>query len=201
MSLEGKNLTFAYRSRSKEPVLQGVNLTLEEGERLGLSGPSGRGKSTLCRLLAGYERPTSGQVLLDGTPLTRQRGRPSPVQLLWQNPELTVDPLLPLGCTLEEGGPVEERILDGLYIQPEWKRRYPSELSGGELQRFCIARALGPATRFLLCDESTAMLDLITQAQIWEFLLEEVQRRNLGLLVVSHSDALLHRLCTRIQTL
>ena len=112
-----------------------------------------------------------------------------------------MDPLLPLGCTLEEGGPVEERILDGLYIQPEWKRRYPSELSGGELQRFCIARALGPATRFLLCDESTAMLDLITQAQIWEFLLEEAQRRNLGLLVVSHSDALLHRLCTRIQTL
>ena len=201
MSLEGKNLTFAYRSRSKEPVLQGVNLTLEEGERLGLSGPSGRGKSTLCRLLAGYERPTSGQVLLDGTPLTHQRGRPNPVQLLWQNPELAVDPLLPLGRTLEEGGPVEERILEGLYIQPEWKRRYPSELSGGELQRFCIARALGPATRFLLCDESTAMLDLITQAQIWEFLLEEAQRRNLGLLVVSHSEALLHRLCTRIQTL
>lgn len=201
MSLEGKDLTFAYRSSSKVPVLQGVNLTLEEGERLGLSGPSGRGKSTLCRLLAGYERPTSGQVLLDGAPLTHQRGRPSPVQLLWQNPELAVDPLLPLGRTLEEGGPVEERILERLYIQPEWKRRYPSELSGGELQRFCIARALGPATRFLLCDESTAMLDLVTQAQIWDFLLEEAQRRNLGLLVVSHSDALLHRLCTRIQTL
>lgn len=201
MSLEGKNLTFAYRSRSKAPVLQGVNLILEEGERLGLSGPSGRGKSTLCRLLAGYERPTGGQVLLDGAPLTHQRGRPSPVQLLWQNPELAVDPLLPLGRTLEEGGPVEERILERLYIQPEWKRRYPSELSGGELQRFCIARALGPATRFLLCDESTAMLDLVTQAQIWDFLLEEAQRRNLGLLVVSHSDTLLHRLCTRIQIL
>ena len=123
------------------------------------------------------------------------------MQLLWQNPELAVDPLLPLGRTLEEGGPVEERILEGLYIQPEWKRRYPSELSGGELQRFCIARALGPTTRFLLCDESTAMLDLITQAQIWDFLLEEAQRRNLGLLVVSHSDTLLHRLCTRIQIL
>ena len=201
MSLEGKNLTFAYRCRSKAPVLQGVNLILEEGERLGLSGPSGRGKSTLCRLLAGYERPTGGQVLLDGAPLTHQRGRPSPVQLLWQNPELAVDPLLPLGRTLEEGGPVEERILERLYIQPEWKRRYPSELSGGELQRFCIARALGPATRFLLCDESTAMLDLVTQAQIWDFLLEEAQRRNLGLLVVSHSDTLLHRLCTRIQIL
>ena len=201
MSLEGQNLTFFYPKKKHSPVLQGVDLTLEPGERLGLSGPSGRGKSTLCRLLAGYEKPKSGQVLLDGAPLTVRRGRPNPVQLLWQNPELAVDPLLPLGRTLEEGGPVEERLLEALQIRPEWLKRYPAELSGGELQRFCIARALGPSTRYLLCDESTAMLDLITQAQIWAFLLEEAERRNLGLLIVSHSDALLRRICTRIQVL
>ncbi|OUQ25986.1 ABC transporter ATP-binding protein [Flavonifractor sp. An135] len=201
MSLEGQNLTFFYPKKKHSPVLQGIDLTLEPGERLGLSGPSGRGKSTLCRLLAGYERPKSGQVLLDGAPLTVKRGRPHPVQLLWQNPELAVDPLLPLGHTLEEGGPVEERLLEALQIRPEWLTRYPTELSGGELQRFCIARALGPSTRYLLCDESTAMLDLITQAQLWAFLLEEAEQRNLGLLIVSHSDALLRRLCTRIQVL
>lgn len=201
MSLEGQKLTFFYPKKKHSPVLQGVDLTLEPGERLGLSGPSGRGKSTLCRLLAGYERPKSGQVLLDGAPLTVKRGTPNPVQLLWQNPELAVDPLLPLGRTLEEGGPVEERLLEALQIRPEWLRRYPAELSGGELQRFCIARALGPSTRYLLCDESTAMLDLITQAQLWAFLLEEAERRNLGLLIVSHSDALLRRICTRIQVL
>lgn len=201
MSLEGQKLTFFYPKKKHSPVLQGVDLTLEPGERLGLSGPSGRGKSTLCRLLAGYERPKSGQVLLDGSPLTVRRGTPNPVQLLWQNPELAVDPLLPLGRTLEEGGPVEERLLEALQIRPEWLRRYPAELSGGELQRFCIARALGPSTRYLLCDESTAMLDLITQAQLWAFLLEEAERRNLGLLIVSHSDALLRRICTRIQVL
>lgn len=76
--------------------------------------------------------------------------------------------------------------------------RYPGELSGGELQRFCIARALGGQTRFLLADEISTMLDLITQSQIWNFLLEEVKRRKMGLLVVSHSGELLERVCTRI---
>ena len=79
--------------------------------------------------------------------------------------------------------------------------RFPAELSGGELQRFCIARALHPETRFLLCDEISAMLDLATQAQLWHFLIEEAERRNLGLLVVSHDSALLQRVCTRVENL
>ena len=66
--------------------------------------------------------------------------------------------LLPLEVSLKEAGSVEERLLEELHIQPQWLRRYPQELSGGELQRFCIARALGRATRYLLCDEITAML-------------------------------------------
>jgi len=77
----------------------------------------------------------------------------------------------------------------------------PQEDGTLRLQRFCIARALGPQTRYLLCDEITAMLDLITQAQIWQFLMEEAQRRELGLLVVSHNSTLLERICSRIVTL
>ena len=96
---------------------------------------------------------------------------------------------------------MDGRLLERLHIQTPWLRRYPLELSGGELQRLCIARALGPRTRYLLCDEITAMLDSITQAQIWNFLLEESRRRELGILVVSHNGALLRRLCNRIVTL
>ena len=196
MILEAKNITFRYPRRGSGPVLDGVSLTLEPGERLGLSAPSGRGKTTLCKVLAGWERPERGEVLLDGVPLSRYRGF-CPVQLLWQHPEEAVDPLLPLGRTLGEGGPVDPALLEGLGVQDSWLERYPSELSGGELQRICIARALRPGLRFLLCDEMSAMLDLVTQARIWNFLLEEGARRGLGLLVVSHDPALLERLCTR----
>lgn len=196
MSLEAKGLTFGYR-RKGESVLTQVDLELRPGERLGLTAPSGRGKTTLCKLLSGYERPDAGEVWVDGRPLSAYQGA-CPVQMIWQHPELVVDPLRTLGATLAEGWAVEDRVLEGLHIEPGWRKRYPSELSGGELQRFCVARALGPETRYLLCDELSAMLDLITQAQLWQFLLREAERRDLGLLIVSHSPPLLERLCTRV---
>ena len=200
MSLEAKQLTFGYRGKGRKQVLDGLELTVAPGERVGLAGPSGRGKTTLCKLLAGYEKPDSGTVLVDGKPLREYRGI-CPVQMIWQHPETAVDPLMKLGDTLKEGGPVEEGLLEALHIQPAWLERYPTELSGGELQRFCIARALRPGVKYLLCDEVTAMLDLITQAQIWAFLLEQAEKRDLGLVIVSHNSALIERLCTRVETL
>lgn len=197
MRLEAESVWFSY---GRQTVLSGVSLSLEQGERVGLWAPSGQGKTTLCRLLAGYERPQKGRVLLEGKPLSAY-GTPCPVQMVWQHPETVVDPLLPLGKTLAEAAPPDPRLLEALHIQEGWLSRFPSELSGGELQRFCIARALRPETRFLLCDEITAMLDLVTQAQIWEFLLDVASRRDLGLLIVSHQSLLLEKLCTRIEQL
>ena len=194
MTLEAKNLSFTYPCWRS--VLQNLALRVGSGERVGIFAPSGRGKTTLCKLLAGYEKPQSGQVLLDGKPLTSYRGY-CPVQLIWQHPEQVVDPRLTLGKTLREAGAPEERLVQALGIQQEWLSRYPAELSGGELQRFCIARALGPATRFVLADELSAMLDLATQAQLWSFLVEETSRRGIGLVAVSHSAPLLDRVCTR----
>ena len=197
MTLEAQNLTFRYPRRGSPPVLDGVSFTLRSGERVGLSAYSGRGKTTLCRLLAGHERPASGQVLLDGLPLSQYRGF-CPVQLLLQHPEEAVDPLLKLKTTLYEAGPADRDVLEGLGVRDSWLERYPIELSGGELQRICVARALRPELKFLLCDEASAMLDLITQAQLWRFLLDYAQAHDLGLLVVSHDRALLDRLCTRV---
>lgn len=197
MTLEARDLTFRYPRRGAAPVLERVNFSLSAGERVGLSAPSGQGKTTLCKLLAGWERPERGQVLLDGLPLSRYRGF-CPVQLLWQHPEEAMDPLLKLRASLYEAGPVDPTVLEGLGIREAWLERYPSELSGGELQRICAARVLGPELRFLLCDEASAMLDLVTQARLWRFLLDQAERRGLGMLIVSHDRALLDRLCTRM---
>ena len=194
MILEAKELSFRYQNGSRQ-ILNRVSLSLKSGERLGLKAPSGFGKTTFCKILAGYEKPDEGQVLLDGKPL-KAYGSYCPVQLIWQHPEQAVNPRLKMKAVLEEGDQIDVRIIKGLGIEPEWLNRYPGEISGGEMQRFCIARALGSRTKFLLADEITAMLDLITQSQIWNFLIEEVTNRNIGLLVVSHSDALLDQVCT-----
>lgn len=197
MILQASQLEFGYRRR---PVLQAVDLTVHSGERVGLFAPSGTGKTTLCKLLAGYLRPRKGTVTLDGRPLSDYPGA-CPVQMIWQHPEQALDPRIRLRQSLTEAGPVDQRLLDALHIQPAWLDRFPRELSGGELQRFCIARALTPPVRFLLCDEISAMLDLVTQAQLWAFLCAEAQARDIGLVVVSHNSALLDHLCSRVETL
>ena len=194
MKLEAKNLTFAYEDKEGN-VFSNVSFSVESHERVAILGPSGFGKTTLCKNLAGYLTPKSGEVLLDGIPLPRKGY--CPVQMIWQHPERAVNPRLRLRDTLADGQEVEERIIRELGIEEDWMNRYPQELSGGELQRFCIARALGKKTKFLIADEISTMLDLITQSQIWNFLLKEVKEREIGLIIVSHSEPLLKRVAER----
>lgn len=261
--LEAREVSFGYAGAA--PLYRGFNLSVAPGERVALSAPSGFGKTTLCRLLAGYEKPQAGNVLVDGEPLP-ERGA-SPVQLILQHPELAVDPRMRMADTLLEGmagergvsacagagldvsagadfggfgagakagldagvsagadlasaserrssrrslfrragsaeqvlaDPEMSRLMEGLGIQRRWLSRFPHELSGGELQRFCLARALAAHPRYLVADEISTMLDALTQVQIWGFLLEEVEREGMGLVFVSHSPALVERIATRV---
>ncbi len=194
MQLEANNISFRYGHGPW--ILKDVSLWVEEGERVGLVAPSGYGKSTLAKILAGYEKPTAGEVLLEGRPLPRKGY--CPVQLVYQHPEKAVNPRWKLKDILFEGWEPDEAFLEAMGIEQEWLSRWPAELSGGELQRFCVARALGPRTKWLLADEISAMLDVITQAQSWHLVLKAAEERGMGLLVVTHNQALADRVCTRV---
>lgn len=198
MRLEAKQITYRYPG-SDWNVLDGIDFAVESGERVGILAPSGMGKTTLGQILAGYRRPSAGEILLDGQPLPREGY--CPVQMIWQHPEQAVNPRVKMRRVLAEGNQIEERIVRKLGIEEDWLGRYPGELSGGELQRFCIARALGEGTRFLIADEISTMLDLITQSQIWNFLLKETKTRAIGLVVISHDRGLLDQVCTRMAEL
>lgn len=213
-SLQAKGICFSY---GRQQVLHDFNLTVKPRERVALRAPSGTGKTTLCRILAGYLQPASGTVLADGMPLPR-RGA-SLVQLIAQHPERMMDPAIPIRRSLaeattepedvralvswEKGGNAEgnsavPKLLESLGIQRAWFERFPSELSGGELQRCCIARALIARPRYLICDEISTMLDAATQAYLWRFLVGYTQINGVGMVFVTHSDALLDHIATRV---
>ena len=103
-----------------------------------------------------------------------------------------------MGKILTESWNPPQDVLDEFGIKKEWLKRYPSELSGGELQRFSILRSLNPKTKFIVADEITTMLDAITQAQIWTSVINHCRKNNVGILAVSHDMNLLERICDDI---
>lgn len=195
MQLEANNISFRYSPKLR-PILNDVSFSISEGERVGIVGPSGYGKSTFAKIIAGYEKPNAGEVLLDGAPIPKKGF--NPVQMIYQHPEFSVNPRWKMEKTVNECHNPSEELLDKMGIEREWLTRWPFELSGGELQRFCITRVLTDKTKFLICDEITTMLDVITQAQIWEVILDVSKKNNMGLLVITHNMALAEKVCTRI---
>lgn len=194
MALEGKNLFFRY-DQKKPWILEDVSIKIEKGQRLAVSAPSGYGKTTLALLLAGYLKPVKGEILLDGRPLPRKGF--CPVQLIYQHPEKAINPRWRLRRILVESGQRKEEVLDAFGIERNWLDRFPRELSGGELQRFCVARALLCGADYLICDEVSTMLDAITQAQLWKVILEEARRREMGILAITHNQHLARRIAEK----
>lgn len=196
-------------------VLRGIDFEVREGEVVGLIAPSGAGKTTFARILAGYRKPDRGRVLLEqfsdtsgswdpvceiNTPGKKRLSASSyhPVQMILQHPEKAADPLRKMQGLLDEAGGVPSDLLKQAGIREEWLDRWPAELSGGELQRFCLARVLNEKTRFLICDEMTTMLDAISRAQLWELLCNYAQQHQIGVIIISHDRELVEQLCSRV---
>ncbi|MBE5890975.1 MAG: ATP-binding cassette domain-containing protein [Lachnospiraceae bacterium] len=195
MLFSADHICFRYSDQTDE-ILKDVSLTIESGERVGIIGPSGCGKSTLAKIMAGYEIPLEGTISIDGQPISKKGF--CPVQMIYQHPELAVNPRWKMRKILNECWEPDQALLEKMGIEKAWLDRWPTELSGGELQRFCIARVLAPETKLLICDEITTMLDVITQAQIWETLLAVAKERNMGMAIITHNRALAEKVCTRI---
>ncbi|MGY2461506.1 ABC transporter ATP-binding protein [Vreelandella sulfidaeris] len=189
--LEARQLSFHFSPG--EPLLESVSLMLNAGQWVGLSGDSGSGKSTLGKLLAGYLTPQVGDITLDGAALPKNGVQP--VQWLPQSPELAVNPRWRVGKILREAWTPSDAQCEAFGVHTHWLSRFPQSLSGGELQRVCVLRALVPRVRFLIADEISTMLDPITQLELWQALKREAEQRQLGVLVISHDEALLKQLC------
>jgi peptide/nickel transport system ATP-binding protein len=219
LSAEDLTKTFA-RGRARIRALDGVSLHLREGESLGVIGPSGSGKSTLARILAGHLAPDSGRVLLEGAPIVpswrrAERAARRLIQLIIQDPwdalspHLTVEDLvaepLDLGAEADRGARaslVRQALQDvGLPVADGFLRAYTHELSGGQLQRIVLARALLARPKVLVADEPTSMLDASEQARFVLLLRARQVEMGLGLVLISHDLALVRKVTDRIVVL
>lgn len=201
-------------------VLTDCSLRVAAGRTVGLEGRSGAGKSTLVRILLGLLRPDEGTVCWNGRDIralqrTERLAFRRGVQLVVQNPEQAFDPRRSIGGSLSEafavhpvllraGTDARAQIVETLSAVELTERvltRHPHELSGGELQRAAIARALLTEPRILLLDEPTTMLDISLRAQIMELLLRLRVERGLGMLLISHERELLRDFADEIHVL
>lgn len=194
MLLKAENINYKYRGDNY--ILTDIDLSVESNEIVGVIAPSGFGKTTLAKILAGYIKPDKGEVILEG--YDNKKNNYNPVQLIFQHPEKSVNPKWKMKKILNEAYEPEEKMIEAMGIKKEWLNRWPSELSGGELQRFCVLRALSPETKFLIADEMTTMLDAITQAQIWNVVINYCKENEIGLIVISHDKDLVYNICDRV---
>lgn len=196
ITLSACNLGFKY---PKSPQLfSDVNFSLKQGRVTSIFAKSGFGKSTFAKLLAGYEKSTSGEITIDGNPLPKGNSQFSPVQLIYQHPEKSVNPKWNIQEILNEGGSYNPDLLDIFGITQAQLTMYPHQLSGGQLQRISIIRSLKPTTKFLICDEITTMLDPITASNIWHTLLKIAKQQNIGVLVITHNKSLAEKISNEI---
>ena len=200
--IEMRQITKTWPGRESRPVLRQVDLDIRAGEAVGLTGPSGCGKSTLARILLLLEQPDHGEIRYHGTGLNAGNRRQvrafrREVQYISQHPESFFDPAWRLKHSIMEAASIHRldrenavekvrELLPALQLNEAVLERYPHQVSGGEIQRAALCRALLPDPRLLVLDEATSMLDISVQAQILTTLKTLGRERRLSFLFISH---------------
>jgi ABC-type glutathione transport system ATPase component len=200
--LEARGLTVIYQGPPRFVAVKSVDLLIGSGDTVGLVGESGSGKSTLARALVGLSPVTDGGVHLDERRILGPGHRIRSVadlgiQLVFQDPHASLNPRMSLGETLNEAVSLKQRgraavrartleLVDMVGLSPDHLVRYPHQISGGQLQRIAIARALAVQPKFLLLDEVTASLDVSVQARILNLLRRLQRDLGFAMLYISH---------------
>ena len=213
--LRTSNLRRVFRSRgfltTRETVaVADADIVVRAGEFVGLVGESGSGKSTVARLVAGLDQPSSGQILLDGQRDMPRAQRRHHVQMVFQDPQSALNPRHLVGDIVTQAMRVEggagraaraaraAALLAQVGLAPEIAGRTPAQLSGGQRQRVNIARALCVVPKLLVADEIVSGLDVSVQAQLLDMLLELRARLGFAMLFISHDLAVVRYLCARV---
>lgn len=202
---------FAKRQRS---VLQNISFDVPEGRTFGIVGESGTGKTTLGKIIAALEKPTSGEIFFHGNTLTRMRKEEfsvfrRKVQMLFQDPEGSLNPKKTIRKSLEEilnlikiprieKKNALENILQTVRLSQEVLARYPSQISGGQNQRIALARILLLDPEIIILDEPTSALDISVQAQILNLLKDLQKQSGLTYIFISHDRDVIRFMCHKI---
>ena len=188
-------------------AVDGVSLSVPEGQVVGLVGESGSGKTTLARAAVGLAPLSGGSITLDGRPVPT-RGRNRPLQMVFQDPYSSLDPRMTIGESVVEAmppGPSRterraevERLLDLVHLDPALARIHPARLSGGQRQRVALARALAGRPQVVLADEITSALDVSIQGAVLNLVRELQRELGISMLFISHNLAVVRYVATHV---
>ena len=195
-------------------ALDGVSLTVHDGEIYGIIGMSGAGKSTLVRCINLLERPTSGQVLIDGDDLTKMpekqlRQKRREISMIFQQFNLLMQRTclrnitFPMEIAGQSKAEAKKRALELLDIVglPDKADAYPAQLSGGQKQRIAIARALASDPKVLMCDEATSALDPTTTRSILRLIQDINRRLGITAIIITHEMSVIEEICSHVAIL
>ncbi|MDO4564283.1 MAG: ATP-binding cassette domain-containing protein [Clostridia bacterium] len=203
------------KAKSVLLAVDGVSLTIHEGEILGLVGESGCGKSTLGRMIVKLCEPTGGQILFEGADITylkqkEMRDYRRQIQIIFQDPYASLNPRMtvlqavraPLDAfqmgTRAERDERTAEALSEVGLTAEYLKKYPHEMSGGQRQRAAIARAMILRPKLVVCDEPVSALDVSVRAQVLNLMKTLQQQKQAAYLFISHDLSVTHHLCDRI---